>query len=79
MSLDARIRETLLRVAKAPIPTDPEASLFESGVMDSFGLVDFVADLEKAFKVTVPDSDLRPPKFESLAKIAAYLSAKGAS
>ena len=79
MVLDDKIRETLARVAKAPLPTDPEASLFESGVIDSFGLVDFVADLEKQFKVTVPDSDLRPSKFESLAKIAAYLSAKGAS
>ena len=79
MPLDGKVREILTRFAKAPIPSDAEASLFDTGAIDSFGLVDFVADLEKEFKVTVPDSDLRPAKFESLAKIAAYLSAKGAS
>ena len=79
MFLDKKILEALARVAKAPIPTDPEASLFDTGVMDSFDLVDFVADLEKEFNVKVPDSDLHPSKFESLAKVAAYLSSHGAA
>jgi acyl carrier protein len=79
MALDEKIRETLERVAKAPIPTDREASLFDAGVIDSFGLVDFVSDLEKEFNVKVPDKDLHPSKFESLAKIAAYLSDQGAA
>jgi acyl carrier protein len=79
MGLDEKIREALARVAKAPIPTDREASLFDTGVIDSFDLVDFVADLEKEFNVKVPDNDLHPSKFESLAKIAAYLSSHGAA
>ncbi len=79
MALDDRILETLGRVAKAPIPTDRETSLFDTGVIDSFDLVDFVADLEKEFKVKVPDNDLHPSKFESLAKISAYLNTHGAS
>ena len=69
MALDDKIREALARVAKAPIPTDPNASLFDTGVIDSFDLVDFVADLEKEFNIKVPDNDLHPSKFESLAKI----------
>jgi acyl carrier protein len=48
-------------------------------VLDSFDLVDFVADLEKECNVKVPDSDLHPSKFETLAKISAYLSSHGAS
>lgn len=79
MALDSRIQEALARVAKAPIPNDPNASLFDSGVMDSFDLVDFVADLEKEFNIEVPDSDLHPSKFETLAKISAYLSSHGAA
>jgi acyl carrier protein len=79
MALDQKIREALARVAKAPIPMDPEASLFDTGVMDSFDLVDFVADLEKECSVKVPDSDLHPSKFETLAKITAYLSSHGAA
>jgi acyl carrier protein len=79
MALDGKILEALARVAKAPVPTDREASLFDAGVIDSFDLVDFVADLEKEFNVKVPDNDLHPSKFESLAKIAAYLSSRGAA
>jgi acyl carrier protein len=79
MALDQRIKEALARVAKAPIPTDPEVSLFDTGVMDSFDLVDFVADLEKEFSIKVPDSDLHPSKFETLAKISTYLSSHGAA
>jgi acyl carrier protein len=79
MALDEKVREALARVAKAPIPTDREVSLFDNGVIDSFDLVDFVADLEKEFNIKVPDNDLHPSKFESLAKIAAYLSSQGAA
>jgi acyl carrier protein len=79
MALDEKINEALARVAKGPIPTDREASLFDTGVLDSFDLVDFVADLEKEFNVKVPDNDLHPSKFESLAKIAAYLTNHGAA
>jgi len=79
MALDEKIHEALARIAKAPIPTDLEASLFDTGVLDSFDLVDFVADLEKEFNVKVPDGDLHPSKFESLTKIAAYLTNHGAA
>jgi acyl carrier protein len=79
MALDNKIREALARVAKAPIPADPEASLFDTGVMDSFDLVDFVADLEKECNIKVPDSDLHPSKFETVAKITAYLGSRGAA
>jgi acyl carrier protein len=78
MALDNKIREALARVAKAPIPTDIDASLFDAGVMDSFDLVDFVADLEKECNIKVQDSDLHPSKFETLAKITAYLRSHGA-
>jgi len=79
MTIDERVRQALARVAKAPIPVDRDASLFDSGVVDSFALVDFVADLEEEFKVKVPDQDLHPSKFESLAKISAYLTGHGAA
>ncbi len=79
MAIDEKILQALGKVAKAPIPTDREASLFETGVLDSFDLVDFVTDIEKEFNVKVPDSDLHPSKFESLAKIAAYLNTHGAA
>jgi acyl carrier protein len=79
MPIEDKIKEALARVAKAPIPTDPNASLFDTGVIDSFALVDFVSDLENEFNIKVPDKDLHPSKFESIAKISAYLSSQGGS
>ncbi|MEO8024885.1 MAG: phosphopantetheine-binding protein [Bryobacteraceae bacterium] len=73
MSEAARILEAVRTVAKQQVNPDPEESLFESGVLDSFALTDLVSALETEFGITVPDSDLNPRKFESLAKIEAYI------
>jgi len=73
MSEAARILEAIRVVAKQPVNPDPEESLFESGILDSFALTDLVSALESEFGMTVPDSDLSPRKFESIAKIEAYI------
>lgn len=73
MSTQERILAVVQKVAQKPIPTDPEESLFESGVLDSFALPDMVSGLEKEFGISVPDSDLNPRKFDSLARIADYI------
>ena len=76
MSTAAQVRSVLETVAKAPVPEDDEASLFDSGVLDSFGLMEFVAALEKTFGVKVPDEELTPRKFETIARAAAWLDAR---
>lgn len=68
------IRRVLAPLARAPLPGDADASLFELGVLDSFGLMDAVARLEEAFGVSVPDADLTPRRFETLAKIERYFA-----
>jgi acyl carrier protein len=73
MTRQERILAVVQSVAQKPIPLDPEESLFESGVLDSFALPDMVSGLEKEFGVKVPDSDLHPRKFDSLARIAEYI------
>jgi acyl carrier protein len=35
-----------------------------------------VSAIEREFGVTIPDSDLNPRKFDSIARIEAYLAAK---
>jgi acyl carrier protein len=76
--LEETIRKTLEPLAQAPMPDDPDASLFDLGVIDSFGLMDAVARLEEALGVKVPDSDLNPRRFETLAKIERYFAARKA-
>lgn len=75
---EEKIRRVLQPLAKAPLPADADASLFELGVLDSFGLMDAVAQLEEAFGVKVPDADLTPRRFETLAKIERYLASRAA-
>jgi len=75
MNTQERIAAVVRTVTRKPIPADPEESLFESGVLDSFALPDMVSALEKEFGVKVPDSDLNPRKFDSLARIESYLGA----
>jgi len=52
-------------------------SLFQSGLLDSFALTDFVSGLEKEFAITIPDSDLSARRFDTIRKVASYVSAKG--
>jgi acyl carrier protein len=74
---DATRRERLLGVLKTitaqPLPADDEESLFESGLLDSFALPDLVGALEQEFSIKVPDRDLNPRKFDSIARMEAYL------
>ena len=70
-------RERLLGILKTitaqPLPADDEESLFESGLLDSFALPDLVSALEQEFSIKVPDRDLNPRKFDSIARIETYL------
>lgn len=74
MTNQERILKVVQQVAQKAVPADPDESLFESGVLDSFALPDMVSELEKEFGIKVPDSDLNPRKFDSLARIADYIS-----
>jgi acyl carrier protein len=68
-----RLRTLVQHVAQKPAPEDPEESLFESGLLDSFALADLVGAIEQEFSIKVPDADLTPRKFDSLARIETYL------
>jgi acyl carrier protein len=76
MTTHERILAIVQKVAQKPVPADPDESLFESGVLDSFGLPDMVSALEEEFGVKVPDADLNPRKFDSLARIEHYIESR---
>ncbi|MBL0211564.1 MAG: acyl carrier protein [Holophagaceae bacterium] len=76
MDVRTTVRAAVQDLAQAPLPADDSVSLFERGVIDSFGLVDLMLALEQAFHVDVPDSDLIPSRFETVEKIMAYFQAR---
>ena len=58
--------------ARTDLP-DRNSSLFLSGVLDSFTLVDFVALLEGECNIKVDDADLRPENFDTIAKLEEFI------
>jgi acyl carrier protein len=68
-----KIIEIIRAVSGKDVIPDPDESLFESGILDSFALPDLLSTLELEFSITIPDSDLSPRKFGSVARIESYI------
>lgn len=73
MDKRAKLIEIIQGVSKKKITPQPDESLFDSGLLDSFALPDMVGAIEEAFGVSIPDSDLNPRKFDSIERIESYL------
>jgi acyl carrier protein len=58
------------------LPLTDDASLMESGILDSLSLLRLVVFLEERFGITVGDADLLPDNFASVNAICAYLRAR---
>lgn len=67
-SLLAFIRKEFL-YDRPDAPLDPDASLIESGVVDSLGILSLVAFLEDQHRVVVPASEVVFENFESIRAI----------
>ena len=50
--------------------------LMELGIVDSFGLIHLVGELEKLFGIKVVPSDLKKKNFESIAAMEQFVLAK---
>jgi acyl carrier protein len=67
----------IVRKVSGKEPPATDESLFDSGVLDSFGLQDLVSEIEKSFGLSIPDSDLTPRKFDSVERIEEYIEEHG--
>jgi acyl carrier protein len=53
-------------------------SLLDTGIVDSLGILDLVAFLEKSFGIRVGDEELSPLNFDSIESVARFVAAKRA-
>lgn len=53
-----------------------DASFLERGILDSTGVMELVAHLEKEYGIRVDDRELVPENLDSLGAVAAYLERK---
>ena len=51
-----------------------ETSLIETGIVDSTGVLEVVAFLEKSFGIAVKDQDIVPANLDSIARMAAFVA-----
>ncbi len=56
-----------------------EESLVDQGVIDSFGLVESSAFIEREFGIQVTESDMNRTNFGSVRKMAAFVVGRGTS
>jgi acyl carrier protein len=55
---------------------NPKASLLQTGVVDSTGVMEIVGFLEQTFSIRVEDEDLVPENLDSIDNITRYLERK---
>ena len=53
-----------------------DTSFLDEGIVDSTGIIELVAFVEKSFSIVVEDDDIVPENFDSIANIAKYLNQK---
>jgi acyl carrier protein len=76
MDREVQIRKVLRELLDDPASVTVNESMLDSGILDSFSLTALVAALEREFQIKVPDSDLIPQRFESIARIQDYLASR---
>ena len=77
MALPQGVMDSLNENAERAGVEQPKSGddLFQTGVLDSFALVDFVTLLEDQCGIRVPDSDVNPANFQTIEAIERYVEA----
>lgn len=77
-STNRRIRSFLLQKFPATRKRvfDDDVQLLESGIIDSLGVLDVVAFLERTFNIRIDDDDLTPENFGNVKCISSFVEKK---
>ncbi len=70
------VRSFVVEAFYAPADLADDASLLDSGTMDSTGVLELIVFLEKRWGITVGDREIHPDYFDSIRRIAAFVERK---
>ena len=79
MDLRQRLRDFIIEdflFGDQTLLTDDSSSLMDAGIVDSVGVMEITAFLEKELNVTVEDDDLTPENFDSIDGLHAFVRKK---
>ena len=65
--------------ARRDIPMNPDDGFLERGIVDSLGVVEFVAFIEDEFDIEVGDDEVTEQNFGTLTDIATFVVSKRAA
>lgn len=74
--------QSILDYLKGSVLLDPSVeiplddSLLETGILDSFGIMDLLTFLEREFGLAIPDEDITKEKMGSIRKMGKYIGAR---
>jgi acyl carrier protein len=71
------IKNEIMRNGNAKLSDDED--LLSSGILDSLGILQLVAFIEKTFGIHIPDEDVIFDNFQSLSSISNYLDNAGSA
>ena len=72
--LHSHLMTNYLPSGTAPLGHDDD--LFDTGVLDSAGLLSLLAWIEDEFDLDIPDNDLLPDNFISISRTTSYICAR---
>jgi acyl carrier protein len=75
MSVRDRLRQFIVDTFFVDRFSDDE-SFLRSGIIDSTGMMELVAFLEREFAIKVADKELVPENLDSLARVSAFVERK---
>jgi acyl carrier protein len=67
------LKDSVLLDPSKEIPLDQ--SLVETGILDSYGIVDLLTFIEGEFGLAIPEKDITKEKMGSIRKMARYIAA----
>ena len=59
-----------------PAALDDVASLLDSGIIDSTGVLEVISFIEDTFGITVEDHEMLPENLDSIERIATFIARK---
>lgn len=70
------VRSFVVEAFYPPADIADDASLLDTGTMDSTGVLELIVFLEKRWGITVGDREIHPDYFDSIRRIAAFVERK---
>ena len=70
------VRSFVVEAFYAPADLADDASLLDTGTMDSTGVLELIVFLEKRWAITVGDREILPDNFDSIRRIVAFVEGK---